>query len=106
MYETLKNKTVIVTGGAGVLCGGFAAALAKLGARVAVADISAQRADETAQMLQNAGGEAMGVEMNVLDTDSVRQAYERLRSGTAPWPLSSGASPENCCPMDAIGCPA
>ena len=84
MYETLKNKTVIVTGGAGVLCGGFAAALAKLGARVAVADISAQRADETAQMLQNAGGEAMGVEMNVLDTDSVRQAYERVKSSWGP----------------------
>lgn len=54
------------------------------------------------QVLDRAGLEKLSCECYGV----VRQAYERLRSGTAPWPLSSGASPGNCCPMDAIGCPA
>lgn len=70
----LKNKTAVVTGGGGVLCSGFSKTLAAAGARVAVADLRLEAAEKVARGIRENGGEAIAVEMNVLDKSSVEAA--------------------------------
>src|SRR5262245_42252897 len=66
----LDGKVAIVTGAAGGLGRAFALALAAEGARVVCADINRDGATETAQLINDAGFEAAGVEVNVTDEAS------------------------------------
>jgi 3-oxoacyl-[acyl-carrier protein] reductase len=78
------NKTVLVTGaGAGI---GRAAAelFAMHGARVAVADINLDRAEETAQAVQKAGGSATAFQVDVSQQDRVREAVTAVRQTYGP----------------------
>ena len=70
----LEGKTVVVTGGGGILCGAFAKALAKCGAKVAVLDLAKDKADKVAEEINNAGGIAIGVGANVLEQESLEAA--------------------------------
>ena len=70
----LKNKVAVVTGGGGVLCSTFAEALADCGAKIAILDIRKEQADKIAEQINKAGGTAIGVEANVLKTDSLEKA--------------------------------
>ncbi len=74
----LKNKVAVVTGGGGVLCGSFAKSLAACGAKVAVLDLKKANADIVAKEINEAGGKAIGVEANVLETESVQKARELI----------------------------
>ncbi|MBQ0125576.1 MAG: SDR family oxidoreductase [Clostridiales bacterium] len=74
----LKNKVAVVTGGAGVLCSGFCRTLAKCGAKVAIADLSAEKAQEVADEIVKDGGIAAGFAMNVLDHDSIVSARDAI----------------------------
>lgn len=74
----LTNKVAVVTGGAGVLCGAFAKALAECGAKVAVLDLNEAKAQEVADEIKADGGIAMGVTCNVLDKESIRAAHETV----------------------------
>lgn len=80
----LKGKTAVVTGAGGVLCSAFAAALAECGAKVAVLDLRADAAEQVAQKIRDAGGEAMGVAANVLDTESLVAAEKQVRDAYGP----------------------
>lgn len=70
----IKNKVVVVTGGAGVLCSTFSKALARCGAKIAILDIKKEQADEVAEEINSTGGSAIGVEADVLKTDSLQEA--------------------------------
>ena len=70
----VEGKVVAVTGAAGVLFGAVSRALAARGARVALLDILGDKVREVADEIKASGGEAIGVECNVLDADSIRQA--------------------------------
>ncbi|NLL70463.1 MAG: SDR family oxidoreductase [Epulopiscium sp.] len=74
----LSNKVAVVTGGGGVLCSSFAEALAKCKAKVAILDLRKESADKVAQEINAAGGTAIGVEANVLDTESLQKAREQV----------------------------
>ena len=52
----LKGKTIVITGGGGVLCRGFAEALGKTGANICVLDINLDAANETAKLITDNGG--------------------------------------------------
>ena len=52
----LKNKTVVITGAGGAICGAVARALADAGARVAIWDLSAAAATRQADGIT--GGDA------------------------------------------------
>ncbi len=78
IHTDLKGKVAVVTGGAGVLCSAFAKILAKSGAKVAVLDLSLERADAVAQEIIAEGGNAIGVACNVLEKDSIKAAHEEV----------------------------
>lgn len=72
----LKNKTVVITGGAGVICSTFAKALAQCGAKIAVLDLNKDKAIKVAEDIKNEGGFAIGIEANVLEKESLLKARE------------------------------
>jgi NAD(P)-dependent dehydrogenase (short-subunit alcohol dehydrogenase family) len=74
----LKGKVVVVTGGGGILCSTFSKALALCGAKVAVLDLIKEKADEVADEINKAGGEAIGVKANVLETESLEEARAEI----------------------------
>ena len=76
----LDGKVAVVTGAAGVLCGMFAKALAACGAKVALLDLAEDKARSIADAIRAEGGEAMAVEVNVLERDRVAQAHEKVLS--------------------------
>lgn len=76
----LKGKTIVVTGGGGVLCGMFAKALGQCGANIAVLDLRLDAAKRVADEINSAGGHANGYEANVLDKSSIKSAREKILS--------------------------
>ncbi len=67
----LKGKTAVVTGGGGILCASFSKALAECGARVAVLDLNKEKSEKVAQEINASGGTAIGIQVNVLDKESL-----------------------------------
>lgn len=78
MAFDLSGKAAVVTGGGGVLCSGFSKTLAEAGAKVAVCDLRLEAAEKVAAEIRENGGEAMAVEMNVLDKASVESACAKI----------------------------
>jgi NAD(P)-dependent dehydrogenase (short-subunit alcohol dehydrogenase family) len=76
MFE-LKGKTALVAGGAGYLGQALCRALAGQGAAIMVADVARERAGGVAADLNEQGGRADAVELDVADEASSRQAVER-----------------------------
>ncbi len=70
----LKDKKIVVTGGAGVLGAAMARSLAKAGAWVAVADLNLAGAQKVCQAIEDDGGRALALETNVLDKTHITQA--------------------------------
>ena len=73
----MKGKVAIVTGGAGGIGSAVCRAFADAGVGVAVADVDAARADETAMKLSSGGGRAIGVDVEVSSERSVVAAVRR-----------------------------
>lgn len=80
MNPNLTGKVAVVTGGAGVLCSEFAKALAACGAKVAVAGRTLSKLEVVADEINAAGGEAIAVQMDVVNKESVRAAHEEVLS--------------------------
>ena len=72
----LNNKVAVVTGAGGVLCSGFAKALAACGAKVALLDINVESAQKIADEINNDGGVAIAVEANCLKSESLENAHQ------------------------------
>lgn len=73
-WFNLKGKVVVATGGGGVLVGEMSRGLARVGARVAVVDISRDAAQGVANEITAAGGQAIAVQADVVDRPSVEAA--------------------------------
>ncbi len=73
----LSGRTVAITGGGGVLCGGLAKCLAELGAQVAVLDLKVEAAEAVAKQIVSVGGKAVAVACNVLQRESVEAALRQ-----------------------------
>jgi NAD(P)-dependent dehydrogenase (short-subunit alcohol dehydrogenase family) len=74
----LTDKVVVVTGAGGVLCSGFARAIARCGAKVALLNRTKEKADIVAEEINAAGGIAISVEANVLDVESLEKAKKEV----------------------------
>lgn len=74
----LTGKTAAITGAGGVICSGFARALADAGAKVALIDINLNMAENFANEITAAGGVAKGYYANVLDRASLEECYSKI----------------------------
>jgi NAD(P)-dependent dehydrogenase (short-subunit alcohol dehydrogenase family) len=72
------GKVAVVTGGGGVLCRTMCLALAQLGAKVAVLDLSVEAAQRVADEIGANGGEALAVYADVLDRLSLEAARQTI----------------------------
>ena len=77
-HENLKGRVAVVTGGGGVLCGGFAKDLARQGVKVAVLDLRLDAAQKVADEIIAEGFEAIGVACNVLEKESLEAARAEI----------------------------
>lgn len=71
----VKDKRIVITGGAGVLCSALARDLAAQGAKICIADYDEFRANKLAQEIEVDGGFALPIRMNVLKKDEVEGGF-------------------------------
>jgi NAD(P)-dependent dehydrogenase (short-subunit alcohol dehydrogenase family) len=81
---SLDGKVVAVTGGGGALCGTMAQALGSAGVRVAILDLSLEKAEARAQAVIASGGAAMALPCNVLDAAQLKACYEKISGQWGP----------------------
>ncbi|EID10475.1 short chain dehydrogenase family protein [Mycolicibacterium hassiacum DSM 44199] len=73
-----------VTGGAQGIGEGISIRLGADGFRVAVADLNAEKAKQTAERIVAAGGQAIAVRVDVTDTESVNSAVAQVTAELGP----------------------
>ena len=74
----LEGKRALVTGSGAGIGRAVAEAMAAEGAAVAVTDIAQDRIDETVAAIQEAGGTAIGLHLDILDEESMRTGVEQV----------------------------
>jgi NAD(P)-dependent dehydrogenase (short-subunit alcohol dehydrogenase family) len=74
----LSGNTAVVTGGAGVLCASMCKALAEAGAKVAILDLNLKAAESLASEIRDQGGEATGLNCNVLEKNTLKEACQNV----------------------------
>ena len=88
----LEGRTIVITGGGGALCGAMADALGTMGVKVAVLDISLEKAETRAQAITRSGGTALAFGCDVLDAAQLRQCCDSISAAWgAPDLLINGA---------------
>lgn len=78
------SRVVVVTGGGSGLGESIAAQLGRDGHRVAVLDINGEGAETVAAEIRARGGNALAVQVDVAEPDSVTAAFESVRSAYGP----------------------
>ncbi len=76
----LTGKVAVVTGGSGVLGSAMCRGLAGAGAAVAVLGTNEAKIAAAVESITSAGDKALGVQVDVLDSDSVASAADRITS--------------------------
>jgi NAD(P)-dependent dehydrogenase (short-subunit alcohol dehydrogenase family) len=74
----LQDKVAVITGGGGVLCSEMAKALAQNGAKIAVLDLFPAAAQKVVDEIQMLGGEALAVQCDVLDKESIEKGAQTV----------------------------
>lgn len=74
----LSGKVFVITGAAGILCSEMARELSELQCKVAILDLSFEKASKVADEICAAGGDAVAVACNVLDKSSVETAKDAV----------------------------
>ena len=78
-FFSLKGKTVVITGGTGVLGHAMAKGLAKAGAAVAIMGRRKDAAEKLANEITSSGGKAIAACADVLDREQLIQARDLVR---------------------------
>ena len=73
----MKDKCIVITGGAGVLCGTMAKHLAQLGAKICIVDYDVFRANKLCKEIEAEGNSAIPVQANVSDKKEIKEAFDR-----------------------------
>ena len=72
---SVEGKSIVITGGAGILCSALAEYLAEAGAKVCIADYDEFRANEVAKRIEKKGGFALPLRINVLNKAEIQDAF-------------------------------
>ncbi|HVO27068.1 MAG TPA: glucose 1-dehydrogenase [Candidatus Margulisiibacteriota bacterium] len=80
----LEGKTAFVTGAGGGIGRAIVMRLASAGARVGVADINIDGAQQTEDLVRGAGGTALAVHVDITRFDAVQAAVRRTRERLGP----------------------
>ncbi|MEQ8817107.1 MAG: glucose 1-dehydrogenase [Thalassobaculum sp.] len=83
-FGDLTGKTVLVTGASQGLGAGFATTLAAAGAKVALAARQTGKLADLQTRIENAGGTAHAVAMDVTDAGSVRAGFDAAEAALGP----------------------
>jgi NAD(P)-dependent dehydrogenase (short-subunit alcohol dehydrogenase family) len=75
----LEGKTALITGGGGVLGGVIGEGLARAGVNVVLTGLGMENVESNTERILASGGKAVGMEMNVLDVDAVRNTCARIK---------------------------
>lgn len=75
----LAGRTAIVTGGARGIGRGIAETLGRAGARIVVGDLDGDAATATAEALGSTGIQAVGIQVDVAEEDSVKAFFDAVR---------------------------
>lgn len=98
MNNAFKDKVVVITGGAGVLCSVFTKALASAGAKVAILGLHLEKTEKLAQELRDKGYDATGFACNVVDKESVVKCHQEVLEKYGPCDIlingAGGNSPK------------
>lgn len=84
MTRSLNGRTAVVTGAGSGIGRAVALRLAEDSAKVSVWDINGAGAEETAQMIRDAGGTAIAIEADCSEKDAIHAAAERTRAELGP----------------------
>ncbi len=76
----LKDKVVVITGGAGGLGSSFSRIVASFGAKVVIIGRNEKKAQAFAESLVDQGHEAMGLSVDVTDKDALVRAHDIVLS--------------------------
>ncbi len=80
-FSDLKDKVCVITGGAGVIGASFVEALASVGIKTVILDLRKEPAEELASKItKKFGTEAVGMEANVLDKESLMETRKKILS--------------------------
>jgi NAD(P)-dependent dehydrogenase (short-subunit alcohol dehydrogenase family) len=74
---SLKGKTVIVTGGTGILGHAFVEAIAEAGGSVGILGRNAEIAEQRAEAIQQKGGNAIALVADVLNEEQLAEAKQK-----------------------------
>src|SRR5438034_9668657 len=80
----IRDRVALVTGGARSLGKADAVALAAEGCQVAIVDLNAEGAEETAREIGAAGGRACGYACDIRDPGQAQEAAARAEGDLAP----------------------
>jgi NAD(P)-dependent dehydrogenase (short-subunit alcohol dehydrogenase family) len=80
----LAGRTAAITGGGGDLCGHMAEALGAMDVKVAVLDISLEKAEARARAVSEAGGIAEAYACDVLNVSQLKECYQTIRRQWGP----------------------
>ncbi|MDM1281781.1 glucose 1-dehydrogenase [Acinetobacter indicus] len=80
----LKDKVVIVTGGAGGIGSATCRRLAEEGAKVAIFDMNMTAAEQLAQEINQQNGQALAVQCDITNHNTVEQAVQQVESQLGP----------------------
>jgi NAD(P)-dependent dehydrogenase (short-subunit alcohol dehydrogenase family) len=81
MNGSFSGKVAFVTGGGGGIGRAAAMAFAREGASVVLADISENDNQQTARMIEEQGGQALGVRCDVMRGDEIKAALDKTLEG-------------------------
>ncbi|MCJ8006081.1 SDR family oxidoreductase [Lederbergia wuyishanensis] len=78
IYEGLKGKTAVVTGGGGVLGSYMAKELARQGMNVAILNRTFEKGQKIVEEITSQGGKGIAVQCDVVNLESVKKAEEEV----------------------------
>jgi 3-oxoacyl-[acyl-carrier protein] reductase len=80
----LENKVALVTGGAQGIGRTISEELVRNGAHVVLADVNLEGAQATADAINNNGGSASAVKLDVSNPDEVKQVFDSIKNDKKP----------------------